>query len=71
MLEAGRFSIPVEVIVFFFFFNSPNPSSRTMAQESIQPLKEMSNRKFPWGKGRPARKSDNLTARGEQIVKKM
>jgi hypothetical protein len=32
-----------------------------MALESTQPLTEMSTRNLPGGKGRPARKSDNLT----------
>jgi hypothetical protein len=46
------------------FFNWPNPSSRTLALGSTQPLPEMSTRKLPGGggKGRPARKADNLTA---------
>jgi hypothetical protein len=36
---------------------SPNPSSRTMALGSTQPLTEMSIRNIPGGKGRPARKA--------------
>jgi hypothetical protein len=32
-----------------------------MALESTQPLTEMSTRNLPGGKGRPARKADNLT----------
>jgi hypothetical protein len=52
------------------FFNWPNPSSRTMALESTQPMTEMSTRNLPDGKGRPARKA-NLTANGEPIVYKM
>jgi hypothetical protein len=58
-------SIPDEVIGFF---NSFNPSSRTMATRSTQPLTEMSSRKLPQGKGRVARKADNLTAIYEPIV---
>jgi hypothetical protein len=58
-------SIPHEIIGFF---NSPNPSSRTMALSSTQPLTEMSTRNLLWGKGRPARKADNLTAICEPIV---
>jgi hypothetical protein len=46
----------------FFLFNCPNPSSRTMAPESTQPLTEMSTRNLPGGKGRPERRADNLTA---------
>jgi hypothetical protein len=52
----------------FFIFNLPNPSSRTMALGSTQPLTEMSTRNLPVGKGRPARKADNLTALCEPIV---
>jgi hypothetical protein len=39
-----------------------------MALESTQPLAEMSTRNLPRGKGRPARKADNLTAVCEPIV---
>jgi hypothetical protein len=49
------------------FFNSPNPSSRTMALGSTQPLTEMSTRNLPGSNGRPARKADNLTAICEPI----
>jgi hypothetical protein len=31
------------------FFNLPNPSSRTTAPESTQPITEMSTSNFPWG----------------------
>jgi hypothetical protein len=48
-------SIPDEVIGFF---NWPNPSSRTIALGSTQPLTEMSNRNLSGGKGRPARGAD-------------
>jgi hypothetical protein len=59
-------SIPDEVIGFFF--NSPNPSSRTMALGSTQPLTEMSTRKLPGSKGRPACKADSHTTMCELIV---
>jgi hypothetical protein len=39
-----------------------------MALGSTQPLKEMSTRNIPWGKERPARKADNLTAICEATV---
>jgi hypothetical protein len=39
-----------------------------MALVSIQPLTEMSTRNLPGGKGRPARKADNLTAIYEPIA---
>jgi hypothetical protein len=45
------------------FFDWPDPSSRTVALGSTQPLTEMSTRNIPgWGggKGRPARKADNF-----------
>jgi hypothetical protein len=65
-LQAGRSRdrIPRRCI----FFNWPNPSSRTVALGSTQPLTEMSTRNIPGGKGRPARKADNLTAICEPIV---
>jgi hypothetical protein len=50
------------------FFNWSNPSSRTMALGSTQPLTEMSTGNLPGGKGRPARGADNLTAICEPIV---
>jgi hypothetical protein len=60
MLQAGRSPVrdPDEVD----FFNLPNPSSRTIALGSTQPLTEMSTRNLPGGKKRPARKADNLAA---------
>jgi hypothetical protein len=39
-----------------------------MTLGSTQPLTEMSTIKLPGGKGRPARKADNLTAICEPIV---
>jgi hypothetical protein len=50
------------------FCNSSNLSSRTITLESTQPLTQMSTRNLPGGKGRPARKADNLTAICEPIV---
>jgi hypothetical protein len=58
-------SVPDEVTGFCTW---PNPSSRTMAPGSTQPLTEMSTRDLPGGKGRPARKADDLTAICEPIV---
>jgi hypothetical protein len=58
-------SIPDEVIGFF---NSRNPSSRTMTLRSTQPLTEMSTRNLPGGKGRPTRKADNLTVICEPTI---
>jgi hypothetical protein len=57
-------SIPDEIIEFF---NWPNPSSRTMAVESTQPLTEITTRYLPECKGRPARKAD-LTSICEPIA---
>jgi hypothetical protein len=51
-----------------WIFNLLNPSSRTMALESTQPLTEMSARNFPGSKGRLGRKADNLTAIYEPTV---
>jgi hypothetical protein len=60
MLQAGR--SPVQVPDEVDFFNLPNPSSRTMALGSTQPLTKMSTRNLPGGKKRPARRADNLAA---------
>jgi hypothetical protein len=60
MLHAGRSR--VRVPMRWIFLNWPNLSSRTTALRSTQPLREMSTRNLPGGKGRPARKADNLTA---------
>jgi hypothetical protein len=49
MLQAGI--SPVRVLDEVDFFKLPNPSSRTMALGSSQPLTERSTRKFPGGKG--------------------
>jgi hypothetical protein len=67
MLQAGRSRIRFS-IRSLDFFNLPNPSSRTMALGSTQPLTEMSSKNFPGGKGQPARKADSLTAICEPIV---
>jgi hypothetical protein len=58
-------SIPDEVMGFFIWLNS---SCRTIALGSALPLTEMITRDLPGGKGRPARKTDNLTATCEPIV---
>jgi hypothetical protein len=42
-----------------------------MARGSTRPLTEMSTRKLPGDKGRPAHKADNLTAICEPNVWKM
>jgi hypothetical protein len=52
MLQAGRSWGRFPVKSLDFFFNWPNPSSHTMALGSTQPLKEMSTRNLPGGKGR-------------------
>jgi hypothetical protein len=60
MLQAGR--SPVRILDEVIFFNLPTPSSRTMALGSTQPLTEMSTRKLPGGKKRPARRAESLVA---------
>jgi hypothetical protein len=50
------------------FFNLPNPSSRTLALGSTQPLTDVTTRNLLGGNGRPASKADNLTAICEPIV---
>jgi hypothetical protein len=47
MLKAGGSPVRVLDEVDFFFFSLLNPSSRTMALGSTQPLTEMSTRNFP------------------------
>jgi hypothetical protein len=66
MLQTGRsrFRVPM----CWGFFNLPSPSSRIMALGSTHTLTEMSTRNLPGGKGRPARKANNLTAICEPIV---
>jgi hypothetical protein len=66
MLQAERSR--VRVPMRWILFDWPNPSIRTMALGSTQPLTEMSTRNLPGGKGRPARKTDNLTAICEPII---
>jgi hypothetical protein len=69
MLQAGR--SPVRVPDEVDFFNLPDPSSRTIALGSTQSLTKISTRKLPGGKGRPARRADNLATICESIVWKM
>jgi hypothetical protein len=68
VLQAGR--SPVRVPDEVDFFKLPSLSSRTMALGSTQPLTEMSTRKLPGGKKRPARRADNLAAIHEPNVRK-
>jgi hypothetical protein len=67
MLQARRSRVRFPMR-YLEFFNLLNPSSRTNALGSTQPPTEMSNRDLPGGKGRSARKADNLTAVCEPIV---
>jgi hypothetical protein len=60
MLQAGRSSVRVPDELDFF--NLPNPSSRTMALGSTQPLTEMGTRNLPGCKKWPARRDDNVAA---------
>jgi hypothetical protein len=59
MLQARRSPVRVPDVGSF---NLPNPSSRTMALGSTQPLTEISIMNFPGGKKRPARRAGNLAA---------
>jgi hypothetical protein len=58
-------SIPHEVIGFF---NSPNPSRRTMSLGSTQTLTKLSTRNILEGKGWTEHNDDNFTAICEPIV---
>jgi hypothetical protein len=60
MLQAGK--SPVRVPNKVDFFNLPNPSSRTVALGSTQPLAEMSNRRnLPGLKKRPSHRAGKLS----------
>jgi hypothetical protein len=50
------------------FFNSPNPSSCTVALGSTELLTEMSTRNLPEGKGRPSRKADSLNWETRRLI---
>jgi hypothetical protein len=65
MLHAGRSR--VRVPMRWIFSNLSNPSSRTMALGSTQPLTEISTRNLDGVKGRPELKAD-ITAIYEPIV---
>jgi hypothetical protein len=67
MLQARRSQVrfPMGLLDFFIL---PNPSSRSLALGSTQPLTEMSTRNLPGGKEQPAHKAKNLTAICEPIV---
>jgi hypothetical protein len=70
MTQAGRSQAGFSLRSLDFSID-PNPSSRTMALGSSQPLTEMNTRNLPGGKGQSAHKADNLTAICEPIVLKM
>jgi hypothetical protein len=59
MLQAGRSR--VRIPMRWIFFSWPNPSSRTMALSSTQPLTEISTRKIPGGGGSKGGRSVRLT----------
>jgi hypothetical protein len=61
MLQAGRSRVR-------FPMKSLDFSVVTMALRSTRPLTELSTRNHPGGKGRPARKADDLTAIFKSIV---
>jgi hypothetical protein len=71
MLQTGMSQVRILMKSLNFFFNRPNPSSSTMALVYTQPLTEMSTRNIPGGKGRPARKADNLIVICKPIVYKI
>jgi hypothetical protein len=58
MLQAGK--SPVRVPDEVNFFNLFNPTSRTMALGSTQPLTEMNTRNLPGRKKWPACRPDNV-----------
>jgi hypothetical protein len=64
MLQDGR--LRDRFLMRWIFSNLPNPSVRTMALGSTQPITEMSTMNLKketlGGKGRPSRRADNLAA---------
>jgi hypothetical protein len=52
----------------YWIFNLLNPCSRTITLGSTQTLTEMNTRNLLGGKGRPARKADNLNTICETLV---
>jgi hypothetical protein len=67
MLQAERSRVRVPM-KWNFFFNLPNPSSRTMGVGSTQPLTEMSIRNLYGGKGDPCVRLTTLDPVCEQLV---
>jgi hypothetical protein len=67
MLQTERSRVQFSIISLVFF-NLPNPSSRTVTLGPTQLITEMITRNVPRGKGRPARKADNLTVICEPSV---
>jgi hypothetical protein len=65
MIQAGRSR--ARIPLRWTFQLTYNPSSRTMALGSTQPLTEMSLGIFLGGNGQPAHKADNLTTICEPI----
>jgi hypothetical protein len=63
MLQTGRSPVQVPDKVDFF-----NPSNRTMAMGSTQPLTEMSTRNLPGDKKWPAHWAENVAVICEPIV---
>jgi hypothetical protein len=68
-LQAGKSRVRITIRPMDFFFNLPNPSSRTMALGLTQPLTEITIPGiFLGSKERLACKADNLAAICEPIV---
>jgi len=59
VLQAGKSRVRLSMMSLDFFID--NPSSRTMALGSTQPLIEMSTRNVSWEWRRPVLRTDNLT----------
>ena len=60
LVEALRYKLGSIPGVTIWIFHWCNPSGRTIALGSTQPLTEISTKNIPGGKRRPAHRADNL-----------
>ena len=68
MLQIGRLLVRSQLVSLDFLLIY-NPSDRTMALGSTQPITEMSTRSISWGKRLPVRKANNLPTSCAVVMK--